>query len=668
MRLAPGSSLAVDVRSESGLALVLVMGILLFFSLAAVAVTTMTTSAQSTASISASGQNAYAMAETGLNNALAVLENSPPNNPQDPNLLGSAASPNVTTTSTGSVSWYGVFDAATLVWTITSTSTVPNPVAGGAPLHTTLSRQVTLSESLNGYWNRIYQSDTSKCLVVPDQVDIQGNLTAQGDLCLDGGIVTGADTVVTVGGTTTLTPVTYGGTKAVQPAGSGSGWTNSGNIGAQDNVAATATIPASSDGPVLRASNFGFTIPPASAVTGVSVKLVRWASASSAGCCVEATHVYLLQNGVASGIDHANNHYWPNKSGPDTFGANNDTWGLALTGSDVDSPGFGVQFSTHNFGTSSVTGYVDYVEVTVSYTPMDDASIGVSGGPVKEADLGGTCNYNGLGGHTPCGAVDHVWAAGVTTNPQNLSKPAVDFPYWYTNAAPGPMHGCDVSSGTPLTFDTNAPNYDGSVGGQKIAGVNVASYTCVAKDSSGNVIGQLSWNQATQVLTISGVIFVDGEADFGSGPGTSVIHYQGRGAIYASGGSHIDVPVCAGGYGPTNCATTGMSNWDPNQNLLVLVVGDKQPPGHNDCKIDEESSVFQGVYWVKNTCDMAAGARISGPIIATDLAISNGHVSGSNPATLFYPWPPLGSVLPGVLSGTAAYTFTLGPEMSGPSS
>ena len=154
------------------------------------------------------------------------------------------------------------------------------------------------------------------------------------------------------------------------------------------------------------------------------------------------------------------------------------------------------------------------------------------------------------------------------------------------------------------------------------------------------------------------MIFIDGEADWSTHG--FVAHYQGRAAIYAPGGSHIDSQVCAGGSGPTSCVTTGMSSWDPSQNLLLMIVGDKMPAGNNDCKIDETDSAFQGAYWSKNTCDMAAGAEVSGPIIANKISIA--ATSQAAGPVVFWPWPQLGVVLPGVNAGAGVYTFTLGNQ------
>jgi hypothetical protein len=71
----------LDLRGEEGLALVMVMGVLIFFSIVTVTAYTMSNSTQSTASISSGGQNSYALAETGLNAALSTLEDVPTNDP-----------------------------------------------------------------------------------------------------------------------------------------------------------------------------------------------------------------------------------------------------------------------------------------------------------------------------------------------------------------------------------------------------------------------------------------------------------------------------------------------------------------------------------------------------------------------------------------------------------
>ena len=649
----------LDPRREDGVALILVLAVIVLFSITTATAVSMSQSAQGTSSDSSAQQTSYGLAETGINDALGVIENVPSNDPANPNLLGSAASPNVTTGPNGSsVSWYGVYDSTNRIWTITSSSTVKNPVAGASALHNTLTRTVTFTASLNGNWDRIYQDDATQCLTVPDGTNILSNVTAHGDLCVTGATIGGPTSTVTVGGNTTLTP----GPQTPTPTGSinatvGAGWTTpQGVTTAGDAVWATYTFPAvvGSLSPALTAAGFGFAIPANATINGIEVHVIHKGNNKNK---INDSIFQLMKAGVHGGTSEpAGGWDNPPNGQNQKYGGPADLWGQTWTPADINNASFGTYLVATNTTAAAQIGSIDDIYIIVTYSPPgNDVGIGTSAAPVKEADLGGTCNYNAQGAHTPCTATDHVWGTKITTGPPAMNKPTADFNYWYNNAAPGPKHPCTTFTGTPPVFDNNS-TYDNSDSTIKIAGTGVASYTCVAKDVSGNVIGQLSWNLATQVLTISGVVFIDGEADFGSGPGSSVIHYQGRGAIYAPGGSHIDVPVCAGGTGSVSCVTTGMSNWDPSQNLLVMVVGDKEAAGHNDCKIDETTSAFQGVYWSKNTCDIkGGGGAISGPIIASDISIGAG--------TQFYPWPPLGAILPGVNAGAATYAFTLGNQI-----
>ena len=96
------------------------------------------------------GQKAYALAEAGVNNALAVLNQNYPCTacyPGNPALLPARA----TTYSTGSVSWSGTLQAAPLgydwsdEWRLTATSTVPNPTGpAAAPITRTVKAVVPI--------------------------------------------------------------------------------------------------------------------------------------------------------------------------------------------------------------------------------------------------------------------------------------------------------------------------------------------------------------------------------------------------------------------------------------------------------------------------------------------------------------------------------------------
>ena len=77
------------------------------------------------------------------------------------------------------------------------------------------------------------------------------------------------------------------------------------------------------------------------------------------------------------------------------------------------------------------------------------------------------------------------------------------------------------------------------------------SYTCQVKEN-GMLMGEISWNNSTHVLTVFGTIYIDGDMRFDDNG--QIVHYQGRGIIYASDDIEFDERVFAGGSGMTNCA------------------------------------------------------------------------------------------------------------------
>ena len=82
-------------------------------------------------------QTAYALAEAGVNNAMAVLAN-PTNNALNSTLLPSRT----TTYEAGSVTWSGSFNPFNARWTITSVSSVRNPTG---PTASPVSRRIVAS-------------------------------------------------------------------------------------------------------------------------------------------------------------------------------------------------------------------------------------------------------------------------------------------------------------------------------------------------------------------------------------------------------------------------------------------------------------------------------------------------------------------------------------------
>ncbi len=153
--------------------------------------------------------------------------------------------------------------------------------------------------------------------------------------------------------------------------------------------------------------------------------------------------VYLLKAGSPVGSNHASTAAWSTSDATESYGSSSDLWGTTWTPAQINASNFGVRLNVRNTSaTASNTAYVDYIEITVRYSPDTTTGIGSSGANITRADIGGTCTYNGGTPHTPCTSADRVYAGTITTAPANLVKPTIDMTWWWQNAKPGPKHYC----------------------------------------------------------------------------------------------------------------------------------------------------------------------------------------------------------------------------------
>jgi hypothetical protein len=166
---------------ERGQALPLVLGLMLIISVSVVTVLALSGASSRDAKRENSHDAALAVAEAGVANALSRLSRAP--RPLAATALPYAGSPEVDAVSGGTVSWYGTLSGDT--WTVTSTSSVPNPSGGGA-----LSRAVAVdvrvgSTAMNPAWGYLYDDDPSGCLTLSGSDEVAEPLYTRGGLCLD---------------------------------------------------------------------------------------------------------------------------------------------------------------------------------------------------------------------------------------------------------------------------------------------------------------------------------------------------------------------------------------------------------------------------------------------------------------------------------------------------
>jgi Tfp pilus assembly protein PilX len=637
------------VRREEGITLILAILILATLTLTGTSLIYYASTNARSANTSKSSETAYSLAEAGIAQALSVLNQAL--NPMTATLLPSTT----INLSGGTVTYSGTLSGQ--VWTITSTGQLANP-AGGSAIRRTLTRSAQVYGLNNGAtvgaWSRWYADNTSSCLTIQG-VTITMPIATRGNLCMIGSAqITGASTTVEVGGTVTMSRETLSANRGPSAA---TGWTNSTNVFTSNNVDASVALAANAQSANLDVTGFGFSIPSGATIVGIEADVERAASNSSS---IQDVNVLLLKGGSTSGIsEHASGSSWPTSDTVRTYGSTSDLWGTTWTTANINASNFGIRLKVKNLNTSSSrTAFVDHVNLTVYYQPTPTTSIGSAGTPLSKASIVGTCKFDTQTAHTPCTSTDKVWASTIDTAPQSLSMPTVDMAYWYDNGMPGPKHNCTTGS-FPGGFDNNSA-YDNSLSGAAEVTPENSSYSCQVKDAYGNILGEISWNHVTHVLTIKGTIFVDG--DFRFDDDGQVVHYLGRGIIYAAGDIEFDELVCAGGSGTSSCVDSGMANWDPTTNMMIVLAGGDAEYDQGSTQAQAVPSGFQGLIYAKGDCTVHENFHTSGPIVCNRIILP----SSPNGWPTYYSWPPLGSLIAGQAygnpNGASDFAVVPGPQ------
>jgi hypothetical protein len=184
------------VRDERGIALVMSLGVLMVFSISVAAAVTFSTASSQHSRISKSDQLAYGLAEAGINNASAVL-NDPDNNALSQTTLPSSeAAANVSTYEGGTVKWWGVLSGNK--WTIYSKGFVANNPAATRLLTAEIPVYTSLRYTPNTVaWNFIYAKKTGD----PDGCDeyINNGITLDTPIFVEGNLCLNKDVTLTQG-------------------------------------------------------------------------------------------------------------------------------------------------------------------------------------------------------------------------------------------------------------------------------------------------------------------------------------------------------------------------------------------------------------------------------------------------------------------------------------
>ncbi len=440
----------VQLRSERGMALVMALGMTVVLGIAGTTAMVYSTSNSTQAYQSRSRGNAFSLAESGINNSMAILD-LPTNNALDPDTLPKCTSNNTkysdptathTSTSTwlhatysgGSVDYCGTLIRASALWYLTSIGNTQNPNKASGTVTRTLEATVTVTPTIsqplnNPVWNYLYAGNTGSACDQTLNNNISGSsrMYVAGNLCLSPNVQLDQSTVI-VGGNLDLS--------------------NNAAVGANTNLSTRVETYVGGN--------------------------CRYGGAAWAACSgnQDARHIYSkLSDGVTTSV----NHVAPVVAPP---AADFATWyenaipgpSQTCTSSSGTPPTFDGNYPNHD----------NSVSTPVDLTPASSYFCRV--GPGANTTLAGAMTSSQT----------TLTVASATGFPSSQFTIRVD------------DESMLVTGGFGTTSWTVTRGANGSVAASHLSG-----QTLVWNTATSGVIG---WNVTTKTLTISGTIYIDGNA------------------------------------------------------------------------------------------------------------------------------------------------------------
>jgi hypothetical protein len=576
---APGARALRRLRDESGIALVLALGIMLVLMIALGTTIYLAASAARDAQRTNGGQKAYALGEAGINNAIAVLNTNYPGTtiyPGDASLLLSTTLtspvttlPASTTINVASTADYNhgsntisVGSSGVVTCTgITSTSFTgcTGGVAGTYSAGTTVARANAFGANSVTWYGQLVNVPTNP------NWKWEWDVTAFGRVKNPTG-PTAADLVRKV---TAVVPVVIPASTSVNPATTAIDWIyGTQDVNFSNSVNVASPVYAQRDITLANTATISETIPASLTLPARPNRLYtgRYLSLTSPqnkvghvnGSADPANDLGEIHVGVAC---ESKNNPSPHAC---AWGATDQIWGV------VHDNAF------------PLAGF---------YTPTMTCC-----SPVSWA--------------APADGASH---AATAPNPSYMG-------FWYQNAGLGPKSPCATSTGTPPTFDTNNLIDESAYSRNTPFDLTGAPYSCTSADGQ----TKLAWDGTT--LTIKGTVFIDGSAQSSS----NTAKYVGKGTIILSGlfsmSNHntLCVNLSAG-----SCSTT--APWDSNTNALAIVANGVDPLTGDS--IDIKQGNFQGLL----LGDGNVNASVSGTLVVGPMVSVYGSVSAGQSGTLQFP-------------------------------
>jgi hypothetical protein len=172
----------------------------------------------------------------------------------------------------------------------------------------------------------------------------------------------------------------------------GVAWTDPGKITSDNTDYATVELRNSTSN-YLVSSAHGFTIPVGATIDGIVANVNRYSNTANQ---TFDERVRIVKGGVVGATDRSAGGFW-STTGSDvvTYGGVSDLWGESWLYSDINASNFGLAIACRESGGTQTDGLVDYVELTVWYTPGGQPYVKRMGG----VRFGRRSEHAGLGGY-----------------------------------------------------------------------------------------------------------------------------------------------------------------------------------------------------------------------------------------------------------------------------
>lgn len=159
-------------------------------------------------------------------------------------------------------------------------------------------------------------------------------------------------------------------------------WDTPSNAQAEDGIVSTTTLTISQ---YLGCTQYGFILPNTAIVTGIVLEAKK---GSLANRLVIDNSVKLYQASIVSGTEHGDfTHDWIQGSVAwSIYGSSTDTWGLSLTGADINNSGWGSVLGEAKDSGGSQTGNIDAFRMTIYYA-LAPLSTTINNGVIKSGSI-----------------------------------------------------------------------------------------------------------------------------------------------------------------------------------------------------------------------------------------------------------------------------------------